>query len=167
MRQNRLNPVLAHNIRLPRNPHHHRHIRAIDIRIDQPNPVPQLPQRNPHIPHTPLTPPNRHHIRHAGQRLRPLRCSCSHMSHNILLILFATPYTLFPTPCTQTCQPAPSDARISFFLCASPPVLKTPSSGAPSPPHPAAPPAGFPRDPPPQTSDKPKKHALTAAPSHP
>src|SRR5216683_5551445 len=98
MRQNRLNPVLAHNIRLPRNPHHHRHIRPIDIRIDQPDPIPQLPQRhrqihrNGRLANPTLTTPNRHHMRHSRQRLRPLRRagsgprrSCSHMSHRVLL----------------------------------------------------------------------------------
>src|SRR5271170_7766478 len=143
-------------------------------------------------------------MRHSRQRLRPLRCSCSHMSHNLLLdqpsiccccgpiastlslpaVCCRLPFcchsaaqrrnllhrTATPThaspPLKQPASPSSSASLPTASLFADP-HLQTCVSDVPSLAPPAAPPAGFLRDPPPQTSGKPKRHVATSVPAHP
>ena len=83
--------ALAH-ARLLRRAHHQRHIRPVDVRVDQPHPLSQLRQRNRQVhcdrglAHAALAGTDSDDLRNAGQCYR--RRHGRGMRHNFLLLLF-------------------------------------------------------------------------------
>ena len=88
VRQDRLDAIVSNDVRLPCRSEHRRHVRPVDVSVDQADLMAQLGQcdrqihRDGGLADSALAAADRYNVRYSRQRLRPLRCSCSHVSHN-------------------------------------------------------------------------------------